>query len=226
MIKLSWRIGIVAVLSLVTALVEAQQSDFQVRAGLQLSGNLSLKTKWDIETESRFVENANQFERIQIQPSISYRINNLMSVAVGYRFATFFHENENTEFQSRLNADFSLVKKINSFEFKLRSRCYYDLNDYLLNNQFIVGDLLYRHAFTAEYNIWGSRWTPSVSFELFHSLNRMDIRNIRQLRYTGSIDYRLNRKTTLSAYYFIDKIVNKSYPASNFIFGTNLKYKF
>jgi hypothetical protein len=227
MIKQFFRIGIVAVMFLSAALVKAQQSDFQIRNGIQISGNFSKNTKWEIETESRFVENALQFERLQIQPSIAHSINKLITIAIGYRFAPIFNDkNNNILIQNRWNADLSFRKEIESFEFKLRSRCNYDMNDLIENNKLTTSGLSYRHAFTTEYNIWGSRWSPSVSFEFFHRFRHLDIRDLRKLRYSASIDYRLSRNTTLSTFYFIDKEINRKYPTTEYILGTSLKYKF
>lgn len=206
--------------------LKAQVSDFQLRTGLQLSGNVSKKTRWRVETESRFENNASQLDRILIEPTIAYRFQKFMSVGGGYRWTLKFDNETNNVQQNRVHGDVAFHHKIKSLEFKFRTRVQYDLKNLNQNQNFNFNDLYYRHALSMDYNIFGSRFTPSASIELFHNIDNTKSYRIEKYRYTASVDYRLTRNASLSAFYMIDDEVNVKKPKTYHIIGCSVGYRF
>lgn len=204
---------------------KAQVSDFQLRTGVQLYGDISKKTKWGVETESRFANNAKEFNRILVEPTISYRIQKYMSLAVGYRWSLINDDGLNELQSNRLHLDVALHHKIKSLAFKLRSRFQYDLTGFNRTEVIKYSDTFYRHALSIDYNIFGSRFKPSVGFELFHNMDNTKLYKIEKFRYSASVDYRLTRNARISAFYMIDDEVNARNPETNYILGCSIGFR-
>lgn len=205
--------------------VKAQVSDFQLRSGIQLSGDISEKAKWGVETESRFANNASEFDRILVEPSISFRIKKYMSLAIGYRWSLLNNAEFNRLQNNRLHVDVALHHKIKSLAFKLRSRFQYDLTSFNKNEVIKYSDTFYRHAFSIDYNIFGSRFKPSAGIELFHNIDNTKLYKIEKYRYSVSINYRLTRNAKISTFYMIDDEVNARNPETNYILGCSIGFR-
>ncbi len=206
--------------------LKAQVSDFQVRTGIQISGDVSKKTKWRVETESRFKNNASALDRILIEPSIAYRLQKFLSIGVGYRWTLLYDDKSNNIQQNRLYTDVALYQTFKSLEFKFRSRAQYDIENSNQNQNYSFNDLFFRHALSMDYNIFGSRFTPSASIELFHNIDNAKQYRIEKYRYTLSIDYRITRNASISSFYMIDDEVNVKNPKTNYILGCSVGYRF
>jgi hypothetical protein len=206
--------------------LSAQSSEMQLRSGFEIGGEVAEKYKWSVAAESRFVNNRTEPERIQVQPELAYKFSKHLSIGAGYRLSSLFNIAEGEAIRSRIQTDVAYKQKISSFALSLRNRVQYDYDGLLMSEGFSLSDLVYRHALSVDYRIWGSRFEPSCAFELFHGLNDFRSHAIQQYRYTFSLGYAISRPAAVSVYYMINDEVNKPNPVATYVVGLSLGYNF
>lgn len=202
----------------------AQREDLTLRAGTKVYKELSKKWTTTMEVEYRLQNNFSEMDRILFEPGITYKLNKAFRFGAIYRYNIKTHQKFQYEFTNRLKLHADYKIDFSDFELKLRTAFQYDYDD-LVN--FVGGDnrLINRNLIGLEYDIFGTKLTPSINFEYFHHLNNPDGDIIKSWRSGAGLAYPLNKKLFVEVSYLFDKDTYGINPMNTHIFLTSLKIK-
>lgn len=201
-----------------------QISDTKLWAGLKVEHDLSKNLEAACEIEQRFGNNISNFDRLLIEPSVSYKINKKWAIGASYR-AWYRQSLEHSyDFRQRGNFDISFKKKIKPFDVKLAAGLQYGFPDINQDYSKYTSDWVSRNSIRVGYDIFGSRFSPTIKYELFTKLQNQQFLNY-QWRLTLGTDIYLNGATSLSLFYAFEHEYNLDLPFNSHIYGVGLKYK-
>lgn len=192
----------------------AQQNDFQLWNTLNLSKKINKSFRADIKYGARFRENASLLSTQFIDFKVKYKENKSWSFAIGYRSISDYTISNNLILKNRFYADAYFSKKLKRYFFSLRNRVLTQLS----NN---VSKEVVRQKYKLAYNIKKTKLSPSISIELFYSLENY----FYKTRNSFELAYPINKKIDFSLVYKIENEFNVVDPFTLFIFEPKISYK-
>ena len=192
----------------------AQQNDFQLWNTLNLSKKINKSFRADIKYGARFRENASILSTQFIDFKVKYKENKRWSFAIGYRSISDYSILNNFETKNRFYADAYFSKKLKRYFFSLRNRVLTQLS----NN---ISKEVLRQKYKLAYNIKKTKLLPSISIELFYSLDNY----FYKIRNSFELAYPINKKIDFSLVYKIENEFNVVDPFTLFIFEPKISYK-
>ena len=192
----------------------AQQNDFQLWNTLNLSKKINKSFRADIKYGARFRENASLLSTQFIDFKVKYKENRSWSFAIGYRSISDYTISNNLILKNRFYADAYFSKKLKRYFFSLRNRVLTQLS----NN---VSKEVVRQKYKLAYNIKKTKLSPSISIELFYSLENY----FYKTRNSFELAYPINKKIDFSLVYKIENEFNVVDPFTLFIFEPKISYK-
>lgn len=201
----------------------AQSNDTKLWAGLSIEKDLSNKFKSSIELEQRLDNDISSFDKLLIEPAISYKLNKQWSVDLIYRL-WYQQEKQNYFFHSRASLGLSYDKDIKGINFKLASKLQYGLPDMIANDFYATKKLISRNSLKLSYEIFGTRFTPYLKYELFTSLQRLNPQNYQWRTIFGTKIY-MNSNASLQLHYALEHEYNIASRINAHIWGISLNYK-
>jgi hypothetical protein len=192
----------------------AQQNDFQLWNTLNLSKKINKSFRADIKYGARFRENASLLSTQFIDFKVKYKENKRWSFAIGYRSISDYSILNNFESKNRFYADAYFSKKLKRYFFSLRNRVLTQLS----NN---ISKEVLRQKYKLAYNIKKTKLLPSISIELFYSLDNY----FYKIRNSFELSYPINKKIDFSLVYKIENEFNVVDPFTLFIFEPKISYK-
>jgi len=204
------------------AIGHAQSNDTKLWGGLAIEKDISKNFKASIDLEQRFDNNISSFDKLLIEPAISYKLNKKWSVDLIYRL-WYQQEKQNYFFHSRASLGLSYDKDIKDVKFRLASKLQYGLPDMIANDFFATKKLVSRNSLKLSYEIFGTRFTPYFKYELFTSLERLKPQNYQWRSVIGTKVY-VNSKTNVQLYYALEHEYNILNRINANIWGIFLRY--
>ena len=192
----------------------AQQNDFQLWNTLNLSKKINKSFRADIKYGARFRENASVLSTQFIDFKVKYKENKRWSFAIGYRSISDYTFSNNLILKNRFYADAYFSKKLKRYFFSLRNRVLTQLS----NN---ISKEVLRQKYKLAYNIKKTKLLPSISIELFYSLDNY----FYKIRNSFELAYPINKKIDFSLVYKIENEFNVVDPFTLFIFEPKISYK-
>jgi len=201
----------------------SQSTDTKLWAGLEIEKEINKKIIGSLEFEQRFDNNISSFDKLLIEPAISYKLNKKWSFYISYRLWYQRNTVQVYELHSRTTLGVSFDKKIKGVKLKLASKMQYGIPDLSENNFYFTRRLVSRNSLKLSYEIFGSRFTPFLKYELFTSLKRLNLLNYQWRLITGTSIY-LNKALDLKLYYALEHEFNVVNKMNSNIFGIGIKY--
>jgi len=200
----------------VSSFTYGQYHDFGLWSGLAIKYKTEKDIRFSVSTESRFSENASFYEKQYYNAEIGYPATDAIDISASYRFGTENGvEKRADESSHRLSADVAGKTKFWRISTKARLRWqskWADLND-PENNQ--IPENTIRLKIAPEYILYGSRFSPNASAEIFVPLGKTpDPISINKLRLSAGTDITVSKHASLNlAYLFQTDIFY--YPKTN-----------
>jgi hypothetical protein len=190
------------------------QKDFQLwlDAGL----NYKINKRFDLSFEAAYRRDNNladlneNYVELQLK-SDPYKF---LVLSGGYRLSGWFEQ----FLVNRLFAYARFSAKADRFRFQYRLRYDYNFNQSLSE---LPRNL--RNKVKIEYRTKKFPVDPYIAYELFFRTNQKD-QKLSQQRFDIGIDYSINKKNSLKAYYRYQQQLNAIAPKQNFILGISYSY--
>jgi hypothetical protein len=124
--------------------------------------------------------------------------------------------------------------KWNNFSFSLREKLqvtFKDESDRIKSNGTIDTykmdpEWTWRNRMLMSYNISHCALTPSFSVETFYELNNPDGNTFDNVRYTLSLDYKINKRNSINIYGLINSKLNSDDVNGKYILGVGYTHSF
>ena len=193
--------------------------------------------KWNLgaETELRTINYLNRIDRWSLGISADYSILKQLKLGVGYQLMNSWDEKYiDYQIRSRFNVAATGKLKWNNFSFSLREKLqvtFKDESDRIKSNGTIDTynmdpEWTWRNRMLLSYNISHCALTPSFSVETFYQLDNPDGNTFDNVRYTLSLDYKINKQNSISVYGLINSKLNSDDASGKYILGVGYTHSF
>ena len=173
------------------------------------------------DQELRFKENYSRLNLLYTNISADYNVFKGFNVSIGYRFIDKYRIENRFSFRNRLMGDISYKYKFNKVTISYRSRLQAEVRDYYSSEVGKIPEWYWRNKFELKYKI--SKFTPYAGTEFRYQI--LDPRNpnsnhgLHRARMYAGVDYDINKRNTIGAYYLVQQEYDIDDPADVYIFG-------
>lgn len=179
------------------------------------------------EEELRFDNNFTQFDRWLNSVGVDYTcLHNRMNIGLTADYIRRHNDRGYYENRGRLGAQVTYSEEFRRFKFQLRSKVIGTFFDERTGEHRVNPKLYWRNRLKVTYQPMNSRFKYALSTELFWLTNDPKKGGLDNLRTVLSVDYRLARQYTISAFVRMDNDLWVTESVDRFYFGLTLKAKY
>lgn len=179
------------------------------------------------EEELRFEHNCTQFERWLNSVGVSYTcLHNRMNIGLTADYIRRHNDRGYYENRGRLGLQVTYTEDYRRFKFQMRSKVLSTFFDERTGEHHVNPRLYWRNRLKVTYQKPNSRFKYAFSTELFWLTNDPEGSYFDNLRTVLSVDYRLARRYSLSAFVRMDNDLQVAEPVDMFYLGLTLKAKY
>ena len=180
-----------------------------------------------VEEELRFENNCTQFDRWLNSVGVDYTcLHNRMNIGLTADYIRRHNDRGYYENRGRLGLQVTYTEDWRRFRFQVRSKVIGTFFDERTGEHRVNPRLYWRNRLKVTYQPMNSRFKYALSTELFWLTNDPKKGGIDNLRTVLSVDYRLARQYTLSAFVRMDNDLQVKEPVDRFYFGLTFKGKY
>ena len=180
-----------------------------------------------VEEELRFENNCTQFDRWLNSVGVDYTcLHNRMNIGLTADYIRRHNDRGYYENRGRLGLQVTYTEDWRRFRFQVRSKAIGTFFDERTGEHRVNPRLYWRNRLKVTYQPMNSRFKYAFSTELFWLTNDPKKGGIDNLRTVLSIDYRLARQYTLSAFVRMDNDLQVKEPVDRFFLGLTFKAKY
>ena len=180
-----------------------------------------------VEEELRFDHNFKQFDRWLNSVGVDYScLHNRMNIGLTADYIRRHNDRGYYENRGRLGLQVTYTEEVRRFKFQVRSKALATFFDERTGEHRVNPRLYWRNRLKVTYQPMNSRFKYALSTELFWLTNDPKKGGIDNLRTVLSVDYRLARQYSLSAFVRLDNDLQVKNPVDRFYFGLTFKAKY
>lgn len=179
------------------------------------------------EEELRFDHNFSQFDRWLNSVGVDYTcLHNRMNIGLTADYICRHNDRGYYENRGRLGLAVTYSETYRRFKFQVRSKAMGTFFDERTGEHRVNPRLYWRNRVKVTYQRPNSRFKYALSTELFWLTNDPKKGGLDNLRTVASMDYRLTRHNTLSAFVRMDNDLWVTEPVDRYYVGLTLKAKY
>ena len=180
-----------------------------------------------VEEELRFENNCTQFDRWLNSVGVDYTcLHNRMNIGLTADYIRRHNDRGYYENRGRLGLQVTYTEDWRRFRFQVRSKAVGTFFDERTGEHRVNPRLYWRNRLKVTYQPMNSRFKYALSTELFWLTNDPKKGGIDNLRSVFSVDYRLARQYSLSAFVRMDNDLQVKEPVDRFFLGLTVKAKY
>ena len=180
-----------------------------------------------VEEELRFENNCTQFDRWLNSVGVDYTcLHNRMNIGLTADYIRRHNDRGYYENRGRLGLQVTYTEDWRRFRFQVRSKAIGTFFDERTGEHRVNPRLYWRNRLKVTYQPMNSRFKYALSTELFWLTNDPKKSGIHNLRTVLSVDYRLARQYSLSAFVRMDNDLQVKEPVDRFFLGLTFKAKY
>ncbi len=219
---------IVLMLLTVGAFAQSERTtDFGGIVSAEAEAGLGGPWGMSVEEELRFDHNFSQFDRWLNSIGVDYRcLHDRMNIGLTADYIRRHNDRGYYENRGRLGLQVTYTEEWRRYKFQLRSKVMGTFFDERTGEHRVNPRVYWRNRFKVTYQPMNSRFKYALSTELFWLTNDPLKGGIDNLRTVLSVDYRLERRYSLSAFARMDNDLWVTDPVDRFYVGLTLKAKY
>ncbi|MDQ3046387.1 MAG: DUF2490 domain-containing protein [Bacteroidota bacterium] len=203
----------------------AQVNDAALWVGIGLEKKLTNKFSLELTEELRFNENISELGTIFTEMGASYKIAKRFTIGGNYRFTQRRRVDDFYSIRHRYSLEASYKIKVKKLNFIIRERFQSQYKDGGRDEDGGVAGNYLRSKLSIKLNT-GKKVTPFISGELWYQLTNEKGNEFDNVRYQAGIDYELNKFSTFTLGYLINKEFNVNDPWTTYAINLGFKYSF
>jgi len=202
-----------------------QQWDFISWTGIQAKGKLTKKLGLAIEQQLRLKENSTTVDKTFTELGLSYDLPKGFGITAEYRLSHEPQKEGEMRAASRYNFDLTYSKKFLKLRAKVRARFQHAPNATGSNERVAFNEdpLNLRLKISLSYN-GIKRFTPGLAYEVFLLANNAARSGFNKFRYRAFINYKLNKRHGLGAFYMVQTVYSGAFPRFDSVLAVNYTY--
>ena len=224
---LSFKLSALLLLLAGSVFAQSERStDFGAVVGAKYQSPSFGKFTIGVEEELRFDNNCTQFDRWLNEVSVTYLcLHNRMRLGLAGGAVRRYNDKGYYENRARVGLDVTYAETVRRFKLSFRSRVMASFRDERIANYRVNPKLFWRNRFQVAYQIPNSRFKYALSTELRCLMNDPKRRMFDNLRSVLTVNYRLTRHQSLSAFLRMDHDLQIKNPKDRYYLGLTYHYK-
>jgi Protein of unknown function (DUF2490). len=210
----------------VVPLAKAQDNDFGLSLGAELSKKFTKKFEVQLEEEVRLNQNVSEFDRAMTTLGASYSLNKTFKAGAFYTW--IYANNQQDDYyenRHRLGAWLQAGHKFGRLKVSLREKFLTTYRDEDLGNYKYNPKSYLRSKLEVAYNIPNFPVNPYASVEMHYQVNNPKGNEIDKWRYTAGLEYNISKKFAIDLFYRYDNEVNVKNPVNSSKLGVMAKFQ-
>ena len=204
-----------------------RSTDFGCIVSAEAEAGLGGPFGLSVEEELRFENNCTQFDRWLNSVGVDYTcLHNRMNIGLTADYIRRHNDRGYYENRGRLGLQVTYTEDWRRFRFQVRSKVIGTFFDERTGEHRVNPRLYWGNRLKVTYQPMNSRFKYALSTELFWLTNDPKKGGIDNLRTVLSVDYRLARQYTLSAFVRMDNDLQVKEPVDRFFLGLTFKAKY
>ena len=204
-----------------------RSTDFGCIVSAEAEAGLGGPFGLSVEEELRFENNCTQFDRWLNSVGVDYTcLHNRMNIGLTADYIRRHNDRGYYENRGRLGLQVTYTEDWRRFRFQVRSKAVGTFFDERTGEHRVNPRLYWRNRLKVTYQPMNSRFKYALSTELFWLTNDPKKGGIDNLRTVLSVDYRLARQYSLSAFVRMDNDLQVKEPVDRFFLGLTFKAKY
>ncbi len=190
---------------------------------------MSLGGPWgmSVEEELRFDQGFAQFDRWLNSVGVDYTCwHNRMNIGLTADYIRRHNDRGYYENRGRLGLQMTYSEEWRRFKFQVRSKAMGTFFDERTGEHRVNPRIYWRNRLKVTYQPMNSRFKYAISTELFWLINDPKKGGVDNLRTVLSVDYRLSRRYSISAFARMDNDLGVKDPVDLFYMGLTFKAKY
>ena len=204
----------------------SQEEDAGLWTSVDIQKKLSSNSTLSFSEELRFNENISQLGTAFTEIGFSHKIIKRLTGSIAYRFIQVRQLDDSYSTRHRLFIDLAYRVKYKKIIFTLRERLQSQVKDVQSSDADLSPQYTsLRNKLTVKYDT-DKKYTPWIACEMYYQLSNPDGNEIDNMRYSLGVDYKFNKKNSITLSYLINQEVNVNNPLTSYIVGVNYSYSF
>ena len=218
----------VLLLFIVSGKAQAQADyidDAALWIGFNLEKKLNDKVYLQLSQQNRITENISTYGRGNIDFGVTYRFNKNIRLMGDYVYLKRPNPDNSFTNEHRLYTALILKKEIGRWDFSYRNMVQMRMKNIYSSEDGKTAQYYERNKLSVKYE-WNKFLSPYLSGELFYPFNQTQNRGLKKIRSSFGLDYKINRKTSATAYFLYQHELN-AFNATNrdFVYGLTLNHE-
>jgi hypothetical protein len=188
----------------------AQNKDFQVWPNIYLETKITKRMNAHINQQTRFGNNASQFQLAYADMGVGYRITKFMLVNLDYVFIRrreYVDKHEDQQIIGTRHQFYTSVvmkKNIHRYRVTYRGMLQGQFKDAYSSQRGVFPQYYFRNKLSLRYTL-NKYFTPYIASELYYNFNTKGHNGFNRERYFVGVFYNLGSKSAIELYYLIQQ---------------------
>ncbi len=203
-----------------------RSTDFGCIVGSSLSTGIGRQMSLEVEEELRFDNDCSQLDRWLNSVGMDYAFpRKHLHVGMNVDYIRRYNDKGYFENRGRLGADVTYNQHYRRFKFSLRSRVLSTFMDENTGDHRVNPKTYWRNRLQISYQKPNSPFKYSISSEAHWLVNDPKHNVVDDIRTVASVDYRITRISTVSAFVRLDHEIQVKNPVDKYYLGATYKLK-
>lgn len=203
-----------------------RSTDFGAIASAEMSVGLNHGLDLSVEEELRFENNCAQLDRWLNSVGVDYGFcHGRMKAGLALDYIRRYNDDCYFENRGRIVGHITYSETVQRFKFSLRTKFATTFMDEQTGEHRVNPKMYWRNRFQVSYQMPNSRFKYALSAEMFWLVNDPKNSIVDNIRTTASVDYRLARRHSISAFARMENEIQVKNPVDIFYFGLSYKLK-
>jgi hypothetical protein len=213
------------ILLLFSVSVQAQKKDFRTWYSVEIEGEGFNLIDYSITPELRLWDNSSRFEGFLAEADVSVPVIKILRFGLNYRYQTDFEKENHIRQTNRFGIYAEASQKLQDFKFTYRALYLREYTDMYNSEKGFIPLVQHRHKISVKYRRKKWKIEPSVSAEMFFTLNPEWIASQEKLRVTAEVQYAFSKKLKLGLGYKYQQEYYETNPLTSHIVSLEFDIK-
>ena len=216
--------GLLLMISVFSFKLHAQHQDLQGWSSVEAEWEAGSDLDLSLEIQHRMKGNLRVYDRSMMTGKFGYDLPAGFKITGGLRYQ-IVKEGDTYASRYRINGDLHYDYPLGPVELGIRSRLQYGIEDQLMDAVYYDNKLVNRNRLELKHHIFGTRFTPYGSAEIFQHLNRQGGALFYKMRYAAGIEVLISTTAEMEVFYMLEDEFNVNNPLLAYIVGIGLEFK-
>jgi hypothetical protein len=204
------KIFLLLVLVIPADVICGQETDYGIWGGVSGSYEFVKNLEAELKVGLKAEDKLSLLDQYYAEFGLSYRITKWLDAGGSLKLIQKYEDDAAYHFRDRIHGWLKGSAGLGRFELSLRSMYQRSTRQYIEKDNDLIPEHYTRFRLKAEYDIPNSPLQPFIMAEPYIPLKKGDGFEIRKVRYSAGLEYKISKKSTIEAGWLMETFKKKS----------------